>query len=144
MKGEAKPGLKLGTLKKLVRSRAECKRERIKHFKLCAFPMPALQQWREIITNVLSPNTKEFDVFYKGGKRRLCLKRCCAPGFCFHPFCSGCVVSWGFHHSFSWLPVGCWLPSLDLNIRPSFWAPNLDIQYLWFGSFIHMTHKKVR
>lgn len=128
MKGEAGPGLKLGTSGKLDRSRAECKREHT----LCAFPVPSLWQWREIIKDVLSPSRKTFVVVHMGIKQRAMPYR-----FCIHPF-SGCRIPWGLHQ----LTVSNRLlaPKSWSKITLSCWAPNLDIQYLI--RFIHVIHKK--
>lgn len=136
MKGEAGSGLKLGTRTKLEQNRAECRRER-KGVSSCVFPVPPTHSEEKWSTAFLWKRIFLLKMASKG----LRLKPLCALGSLSH---TGRLhyVSVTHSHGFPPPPVGFWIPTLDLDIRPFCQAPNLDIQHLFLGSSIQMAHRK--
>ena len=102
-----------------------------RRLKLC-LPSASHTQWREMINDVLrktciSPKDGRAEDYALGSLSHMgrlhCVSVIHCPGF---PPPRG----------------GCWIPTLDLDIRPFCQAPNLDIQHLLLGSSIQMAHRK--
>ena len=136
MEGEAGSGLKLGTRMKLEQNRAECRWER-KGVSSCVFPVPPTHSEEKWSTTFLGKRV----FLLKMASRGLRLKPLCTLGSLSHTGWLRCV---SIIHSpgFPPPPGGCWIPTLDFDIRPFCQAPNIDIQRLLLGSSIQMAHRK--
>lgn len=131
MKGEAGPGLKLGTLGKLDQSRELSVKENI-----LSVPSQCLHcdSEEKLLRTYFFPVERNLMFFIWVSSKELCLTG--------SVFTLSQAVGFPEVSTSSRFPIGCWLPSRDLEITLSCWAPNLDIQYLLLSRFIHVIHKK--